>query len=231
MAHLFTIRVPEGYRGSGGPYAISVFTDDDTAGDRSAAGVMRDAEQQPVDDERGYEFWKAVRAYLADPREIERYVDDHSVDRGWAILLLNEHQFRDATADLPAGTPSAIHGLTAQSHDAPAVHLSLRERTDPNAGLAPEEFPLWLDHFDASSAKEGALPGYVPVFSSVGRVLSLPERSSAWSRCHFGGTLLAQQCYPKLSARYLEFDDQLGGANLGDGSAQIDLEGFRVHWG
>ena len=47
---------------------------------------------------------------------------------------------------------------------------------------------------------------------------------------HFGGTAGPCQYTPEFSPYYFEFEEDLGGANMGGGNGQIDLENDQLDW-
>jgi hypothetical protein len=111
--------------------------------------------------------------------------------------------------------------------------FKLVERTnDPNVGQPYVEFPDWLEGLKRKELDEPSkvvIRGYVPMFSDLGKKLDLVR---FFHPSHFGGTLHPSQGGPRgLSLFFFEFDEALGGANLGgDGVAQIDLLKGTLSW-
>jgi hypothetical protein len=141
---------------------------------------------------------------------------------GWCLLYLTEDELR---------APSPKHRGAKPAHE--RKPFKLVERTDdPNVGQHYVEFPDWLEGLKRKELEELSkvvIRGYVPMFSDLGKKLNLVR---FFHPSHFGGTLHPSQGGPRgLSLFFFEFDEALGGANLGgDGVAQIDLLKGTLSW-
>ncbi len=47
---------------------------------------------------------------------------------------------------------------------------------------------------------------------------------------HIGGTMMPMQSVPDFSPYYMEFGEELGGFNFGDGIAQFDFRRLEFDW-
>lgn len=228
MAHVFTILVPTEYRTKGEELvAISLYHSSDYVAD-NVAGVADTIEMQELSDEADNSdeagpFWAALLEYANGQHPQELYLED-LLDAGWAVIWLTEAELR-GPAVLPP--PEAIGTFPGyDSWDGTSAYAEQSERTyvklvvrehDPNVGKEPAEFP---------SKTEGE---YVPMYSEKGKEMGLDELF--WGKAHFGGTSSPCQGEPDTSPFYLEFDEALGGANLGgDGVAFIDLLNDKLDW-
>lgn len=221
MAHLFTCTVPEEYRTKGPELvALALFQADDHVADE-VAGVAEvlDGEAVPA----ATPFWQALQAYAAARHPQECYGEDE-IGGGWVWIWLTSAEFGgpatvppDAAVGVFPGYDSA-DGTSAYVSAQPAEYLALTARTnDPNVGKRPVGF--YKNNPDA----------YIRLFSEQGQALGLDQLF--FGKNHFGGTSSPSQGEPDVSPLYLEFDERLGGANLGgDGVAQLDLLSDKLVW-
>ena len=225
MAHVFTVLVPSEYRTKGEDLvAIALFQADDHVAD-VVEGVADTIEIQELSEEadESEPFWASLLEYATSRHPQESYLED-LIDGGWAVVWLTETEFRGPAAMPPAQAVGVFpdydssDGTSAYApqNDRQYVRLVVRA-ADPNVGKMPEEFP-------SKAAGE-----YVPMYSEKGQELGLNKLF--WGKVHFGGTSSPCQGEPDTSPFYLEFDETLGGANLGgDGVAFVDLLNDRLDW-
>ncbi len=158
-----------------------------------------------------------MEAYLKQKHPMEVFMEDE-INFSWVVIWLTEAEFNSRATPLPQKNDSHVDECenSVFETDQPAQNIQLKERTnDPNVGkvLCSDE-----DNSD-----------YIPMFSEKGEELSL---SDLFGKPHFGGTCEPGQMEPDgYSPFYIEFDDKLGGGNLGgDGTAQIDLLNDQLSW-
>jgi hypothetical protein len=95
--------------------------------------------------------------------------------------------------------------------------------TDPNAGLAPRE--------DGSAEKTDYV---LPHYWEGGKIDAAHYRTHEWSKDHktnhVGGTMYPAQNIPEFSPFYIEFGEECGGCNFGEGNAQLDVRDMKFDW-
>ena len=116
---------------------------------------------------------------------------------------------RDAVARLLGGTPAAEAGFQR------ALDWSVRA-DDPNAGVAPVDFPGEGDAYTSPFDPGSGMP-------------------RAWAEAlapnHVGGTMQPVQAVPPdFGAHVVGFEEYLGDFNFGTGNAQLDFERWRFDW-
>jgi len=225
MAHVLTVRVPEGYRTQGPDLVgIAFFQGEGQFADQDE-DVTAILSGHPLTPEQAADPFLAQLAGTVG-REHPRLRRMEDIIGGqFALLWLTEDELsgtpcappedvrlpdREATDEGPNAWDDAEHSTST------GIWMGPREG-DPNVGLAPEN--AWDD--------TGA--GYrQPEYGEE-------DEWSRWcdaheGRCHFGGTVFPIQALPKgLGPRHLEIEE-FGPLNFGGGNAQIDLENDVFDW-
>ena len=155
-----------------------------------------------------------VKVCQANPHPTEHYVVDE-IGGGWAIIWLTEKEFLAPDSVKPAWLGNgSLDPFRRKEFEIvkPGRPLTLEaRRDDPNGGIAAED------------------KAYIKAYSHEGKKLGLRDLDRG---AHFGGTAFPCQSWPGgFGPTYLEFDEALGGANLGgDGKCQIDLDQMNLDW-
>ncbi len=224
MAHLFTLLVPEEYRVQGPEFvAISLFQADDHVADE-VKGVRKAFGGHKAYPKDGADiFWKTLLSHIENRHPQEKYMED-IIEGGWALIWLTEAEFKGKKTDLP-NEKTCVYpeyesddGMNAYDHDQKGQFVVLGERDDdPNVGRPLED---WPDEDDPEA--------YIPMHSDQGEKLKLSQRF--FGQNHFGGTASPVQATPEFSPFYIEFEEDLGNANMGGGNGQIDLLNSVLDW-
>ena len=102
------------------------------------------------------------------------------------------------------------------------LSLSVAERQcDPNAGIPVSE----EDTLCNANAQYQS-----PYFCDQMDNLNLQFWAAQMAPNHFGGTMEPAQNLPEFSPFYIEFKQELGGFNFGDGPCQIDLKEIKANF-
>lgn len=147
------------------------------------------------------------------------------IDGEFALLWLTAEELAAGPtgphADLRAAGSwiDESEGCNAWDERDPRSDVWLVPRTDPNAGIIPQEF------FDS----EPATAGYTNPFDAQSEIQ--PWAESLVGLSHLGGTTFHVQGLPEgLTPWYLELEEIVGLNFGGDGNAQIDLESDTFDW-
>lgn len=213
MMHVITLVLPAEYRRKGEQYpAISFF-----AGEGQFAPEPIQGDGSSADP-----FLRDLAAAIEHPA-LHRRRD--LIDGEFALLWLSvEEVAAGPTAPSPdlraAGTwTDDSEGCNAWDERAPRADVWLVPRTDPNAGIVPQEF----------SDDEPAIAGYSNPFDAQSNFQPWAEPLLGMS--HLGGTTFPVQGLPDgLTPWYLELEEIVGLNFGGDGNAQIDLESDTFDW-
>lgn len=224
MAHLFTILVPEPYRvKSQELIAISLFQADDHVEDTVDGVEELINNLTEVDNADAKAFWSSLSLYANNRHHQEIYLED-IIGGGWALIWLTKEEFEGEFTELPEKEDSVYPSYEINEwssncfvKDEPAKFMQQMVRTDdPNIGKMLDE---WPDEEDENA--------YIPMFSEKGQSLNLDKYHG---KNHFGGTANPVQGEPEYSPFYFEFEEELGGANMGGGNGQIDLLNDEFDW-
>jgi predicted DNA-binding WGR domain protein/Flp pilus assembly protein TadD len=230
MRHLFTVKIPEEYRCRGKEItALSVFQGYDGDG---GADTIDNVEKYLSDTlplteiemqtEAQKKFWNGLILYKESRHPNEVLFED-IIGTSWAVLYLTEAEFQSVECPLPDFDDTLfdgdedVEGWFNRQKGPQNLKVEVREN-DPNAGKVIA---------DNRNPAEG---DYIPPFSTQGEELNL-ERFYYFQ--HFGGTSFPGNVNEAegFGPFYIEFDETLGGANLGgDGVCQIDLLSDKLDW-
>lgn len=256
LQHSFTLLLPEDYRCHGPEIvAVAFFAspfDLNDGGPRVKAPEIRVAmtSGSVPDDPDLAVFWQAER--VAHPR-LHRMNDPLNIAHA-AILLsqvefdgplcrpspLLSNPYRDrlpSPAWLKVGSAAAYWAFqgymrsvrdtlgtepASELEENRAVHWTART-CDPNAGRKPYELDQheptdyiqpWHPSRDAEGNETYEYHGWVEKLAPM----------------HIGGTMMPMQSVPDFSPYYMEFGEELGGFNFGDGIAQFDFRRLEFDW-
>lgn len=228
MAHVLTVRVPEGYR-TQGPDLVGIaffqgegqFADQDEDVTALLSGLPL-TEAQAADP-----FLVQLAGTVGHTHPRLRRMED-IIGGQFALLWLTEDELsgtpcappedvrlpdREPTDEGPNAWDDAEHSTSTD------IWIGVREG-DPNVGLTPSEDDSeegYRAHsYDTDApGEEGARARWFAEY---------------YGRCHFGGTAFPVQGMPTgLGPRYLEIEE-FGPLNFGGGNAQIDLENDVFDW-
>lgn len=253
LMHGFTVMIPDAYRCRGPDLvAISFFgtPEDMDVGEGGLfiqddiAGLFESDCAKPKDEDLK-PFWRAARH--EHPR-LQRFGGKGLAP--YAAILLTQAEYEGALCPpLPlvpnayrdtipsplwlsvgaaaaavhiAGDARLLDVLGQQPEEGHHFNRALRlepHLDDPNAGMAPRS--------RLANGQAGYQIGYDDSPGADHRLYVWADRLT-WS--HFGGTMRPGQNVPSFSPYYLEFEQNDGGFNFADGTAQLDLEtmGFNI---
>jgi hypothetical protein len=224
MQHGFTLLLPEEYRVRGKDIvAISFFGAPPEHYDGGphvvdGARVLVLGEDAP-DEDHEPSVLLAGQAASAHPR-LHRFED--ILGGAFAIIELTREEFEGPLCPVPA---FCTHPMWEELLDVPmfaradapapvAIALSARAE-DPNVGKVPIE-------------GAGEDDDYTNPFDE--ETYELHSWAEEHAPNHIGGTAMPIQAYPELSPFYIEFDEDFGGFNFGDGRAQLCLKTLTFDW-
>ena len=256
LQHGFTLLLPEDYRCHGPEIvAVAFFAspfDLNDGGPRVKAPLIREAMEADgaPDDPDLIPFWQAERN--AHPR-LHRMKDILRI--GYAAILLTQSEFDGPFCELPrmtanpyrdrlpppawmeVGSVAAYWGFQGQMRfvqDAlgtePLGDLAenralgwTARANDPNAGRKP------YDEFDHEPTD------YIqPMYEAQNEQGETVYKDHEWAENqgsnHIGGTMRPVQSVPDFSPYYVEFNEEFGGYNFGDGNAQLDILDMKFDW-
>lgn len=206
MTHCFTLRLPEAYRRRGPDLvAVSVFQwDDELYFKDQSPEVGATLAGRPLDvAEPDHPFWAELARSRPHPR---LQLADDGVASLVALVWLDETELGAPRTTRPTAAPALADGEVEAAHlrERYGVFgpLWLVPRDDPNAGVAPVEFPADGD-------------AYVDV----------PDRWDVFHSEHLGGTPMCPDGVREgLSPWYIEVS-RLGGFSFGgDQDLALDLD-------
>ncbi len=249
LKHGFTLRLPEDYQVHGPEIvALSFFAtehlDARWDGDPRVPAVIETPGDEPPNDPDLVPFWRQSR--MAHPR-LFRMRD--GLDSDYAVVLLTAAEFEGALC-LPPRVESPLlqrfdppEWLTLGSAAAyerfsrwptPSLEYDLRlyqpftwkpRACDPNAGIPPRDPDLhepveggYQDHCYWVEGEDGT------------RELREHDWAVGHEEIHIGGTMRPSQWIPEFSPFYIEFSQEFGGYNFGEGIAQLDFRDMKFDW-
>ncbi len=223
MQHGFTLLLPEDYRVRGeGIVAIAFFGEppEHSKGSPKINEGARDLVlglEEPDDDHPPSRLL-VEHAQQAHPR-LHRFED--ILEGAFAIIDLTQEDFDGPLCPLPDLCAHEMFedlerprfaGTDARAPE--AIRLTRREN-DPNVGLVPiesaDEEDDYEDRFDEETC-------------------DLKEWATKLGENHIGGTAQPFQAYPELSPFYIEFSEDFGDFNFGEGNAQLCLKTLTFDW-
>lgn len=233
LPHRFTVKVPREYRVKGDEFiAVSVFFGSDEPYQqyrKKYQGVEQVFANPTLSPEQEKSpFWQGLLAYIQNPHPMERRMKD-ILGQSWALIWLTKEEFQAPLSDFPSHASSLYPGFSIEEmnkdeigtncfsdYDDPHyIRMSIR-KGDVNVGRSMEEFE---DIDDPNH--------YIPIFSEEGKKFQLNQY---FGSNHIGGTANPYQGYPEFSPFYIEFEEEMGGMNMGGGNGQIDLLHDMVDW-